>query len=180
MYNSSMSTQPIQTVNNNLSDPEILNVNIIHFANSIIDRGIQEKNLVTHLYIHKLMYFVYGYYLARHNTKVGETEFQPWDMGPVVELVYQVMRGAGSGPITRYCEEFDPMDNKLTAYVIDKNEIKFHEILDEVWDKYRHLSPNRIIKESHLSGGAWEKARARSSGILDISNIKEEFNYTAQ
>ncbi len=177
MYNSSMSAQLGKKDSSGKLGLDTINISSIHFANSIIDKGIEADNPVTHLHLHKLMYFVYGYYLARHNTQIGKTKFQPWEMGPVVELIYQVMRGSGSGPITRYCEEFDPKDNKLMAYVVSKNESKFHEILDEVWDKYRHLSPNRIIKESHLSGGAWEKAREGAWAHLKVKHIMKDFDY---
>lgn len=175
-----MSTQPAHQGNSYPAEANIINVNVICFANTIIDKGLEENNPVTHLHLHKLMYFVYGYLLVRHNKKIGATEFQPWDAGPVVELIFQVMRGTGSEPITRYCEEFDHKKIKLTAYVIDKKEVSFHQILDEVWNKYRNLSANHIIRESHLPGGAWAKARSESLAHLSEEHIKEEFAITVQ
>ncbi len=179
VYNTGMIKDSSPTKTISLPEPTIWPVKEIHFANSLIERGIVNNKPITHLQLHKLMYFVYGYYLVRHNAKIGDTLFQAWDMGPVVEMIYQVMRGFGTRPITKYCEEFDPKGFILRAYVIGKDDINFHKVLDEVWDKYSHLSASQIIKATHRPGGAWSHARSGVLAHLKLEDIRNEFSDAA-
>ncbi len=177
MYNSSMSAQLGKKDSSGKLGLDTINISSIHFANSIIDKDIEADNPVTHLHLHKLMYFVYGYYLARHNTQIGKTKFQPWEMGPVVEIVYQVMKSFASSPINQYCEEFDHKDNALKPYVVSSVFEDFHVVLDEVWNKYSHFSVNQVIRENRLPGGAWSKAKANIARYLDVDDIRKDFDY---
>lgn len=147
----------------------------INLANVLIHRGKEEKYPLTNLHLQKIMYFTYGYCLARHNLRAGDTKFEPWEMGPVVSNVYFMMRPFGAHPITEYCMEFEPEDSYIKAFPIAKTETEFWDTLDEVWRKYRPMSANALIKASHHPDGAWHKAHKSKLMHLRESDILQEF-----
>ncbi len=179
VYNTGMSAQIAQAEaiakNTGLADLKTWSFSEIHVANTLIQKGIEEGNPVTHKRLHMFIYLVYGYVLVHHNTKIGEFLFQPWDQGPTVDRVYQAMKVFGSQPITYYCEEFDPTDFYLREFIIAKKRLDIHQVIDEAWGKYRKLKLYEIASDLHHRGSAWHKARIAHKLHLDIADIREDF-----
>ena len=146
------------------------------FANTLIHHAVKDGSPITQLHLHKLMYIVQGYYLCRNPEKsLGDEMFQPWGLGPVVSEVYHHLKYFGSKPITNYCYEFDPNTFRYTANVVGWEDNAFHETLNEVWKKYRHLSVNDLIELTHKKGGGWDIARQGHSMYIKDKYIKKEF-----
>lgn len=147
----------------------------ISFANTLIVRGVKEGLPLTNLHLQKLMYIVYGYCLVRHKIKPGGVKFQPWDLGPVVESVYNITHGFGSRGINDYCTEFDPVEQNLKYNVIAKEQTDFYVTFDEAWKKYRHRNVWHLVKFTHQPGFAWDKARRAHAKYLKVKDIEEEY-----
>ena len=148
----------------------------IIYANTLIYKGIQEKAPITQLHLHKLMYMVQGYYLCRNPGKsLGDEIFQPWDMGPVIPEVYHYLKHFGPRPITGYCLEFDPKTFHNVANIVGWEDKVFHEILNEVWKKYRYLSVRDLINLTHKKDSGWDKARKAHNMYIKDEDIKKEF-----
>ena len=146
------------------------------YTNALIHRGILEKNPITQLHLHKLMYMVQGYCLCHNPARTLRREmFQPWDMGPVMPGIYHQLKHFGPKPITNYCYEFDPKTFRDVANMIGWEHKFFHGILNEVWLKYRYLSVNDLIKLTHKKDGGWDKARQAHIMYIRDTDIKEEF-----
>ena len=179
VYNTGMSAQIAQTEaiakNADLSDLKTWEASELVFANSLIQKGLKERKLINHTRLHRMLYLVYGYALVRHNARIGEFLFQPWDLGPAVERVFQAIQGYGAQPIDDYCKEFDPTDYQLKSLGVDKDYVEFYQIVDEVWSKYHKRKLLDISDEIKQPGGAWHKARIAHKPHLDIADIREEF-----
>lgn len=93
--------------------------------------------------VQKLLYIIYGYFLAQKNIQIFNETPKAWPYGPVF-------------PHTRKIKF-----NKV--YEITDNDIKdiFNEelitIFNKVIDKYAKFTAGQLSDWSHTKGGAWDK-----------------------
>jgi len=115
----------------------------------------------------KLLYILYGWFLAKHDEVILNERPKAWPYGPVF-------------PTTREKVNFDK--------VHDSKEAKFAELRgdDDLVEAVRHIikvysgySAGQLSAWSHSKGGPWEKATCRNgfrwNDPLDDSEIKDYF-----
>ncbi len=56
---------------------------VIVKANKESNPNISEMNKNSELKIHKILYFLYGFYYAKYNKELFDADFQAWRYGPV-------------------------------------------------------------------------------------------------
>lgn len=74
-------------------DPRII-------ANAVLDRAAAEGRPVTNLDLQKIVYFLHGHYLVRHQRPLVEGEFEAWPYGPVHRVLYDAFRAYNDTPIS--------------------------------------------------------------------------------
>ena len=113
-------------------------------ANYFINRGNSDGNLFTPLQIQKLIYFANGWMLGVYHRPLLDEEFEAWQYGPVIPVVYHNLSYYGGDsvpdPIRVHPGNFDAQENN---------------ILGQVFDLYGPLSGKRLVGLTHKKGSPW-------------------------
>lgn len=98
----------------------------------------QEPEPITHLRLHKLLYYAQGWSLAIRKKPLFDDEIQAWAHGPVVRNLYRhfAEHKAGVIPAADYGEP-----KKLTAEECD--------LIEQVWETYKGYSPAALRQMTH-------------------------------
>ena len=118
-------------------------------ANEFIQRALDDGKPLTPLQVQKLLYFAHAWMLAIHGRPLLMQLFEVWRYGPVVPLVYYCLSHYRGDPITEplpvhrdSVREFDPTERS---------------VIDQVYEKYGHLSGLKLSNLCHASGGPWDQ-----------------------
>ena len=76
-------------------------------ANAILDLGDQAGLRLTHMAVHKVMYYAHGWHLAKYDLPLIRQEFEAWKDGPVQRLVWDCLRSSGASPVKCRATRFD-------------------------------------------------------------------------
>ena len=131
-------------------------------ANYIVDKCIKDNVPITNLQLQRILYFVQKDFLKR-GFRAFSDDMEAWELGPVVPNVYFYFCGFGAMPIS-ISRGVVP---NLTS---DKN------IIDNIVEAKRSLTPWEATKETHKTTGAWSKIYNSGKGnqcIIPVDLIKE-------
>lgn len=106
-----------------------------------------EPAYLTHLHVHKLLYYVQGWSLAIRGVQVFSDPIVAWKHGPVVCELYGQLKSYGDSPITDF--------NLLEADGIDGND-RF--MIASVWERYKNFSAMFLRSMTHRER-PWLNAR---------------------
>jgi len=138
-------------------------------ANSLLELSFADDKYISPLKLQKLLYFVHKEYLKRTNGEALITErFDAWDYGPVLPTVYRAFKTFGSSSITKLMAE----DGEV--YVISEKNRDFEAALEDVWKRYSDLTAQTLVDMTHMSGGAWEKARRDKVSLSNDDIFRED------
>jgi uncharacterized phage-associated protein len=140
-----------------------------YVANSFLARARQEGiKDVDPLKIQKLVYFFHGWFLATRDAPgVGEL-FEAWPYGPVLSSLYRQFKNCGSRPIEGYALDLDPTTGEYRSLMISPEDIRFTEVFERVWNRYKNLSGLQLSSLTHEAGTPWYSAR--HAGLAYLSN----------
>lgn len=116
----------------------------------------------------KLMYIIYGYFLANEDIIIFDEKPKAWPFGPVF-------------PKTRKKIDFERI------YTLDNNDLKdikensqLVEVMNAVIDKYAKYSAQTLSDWSHTEGSPWDKTTKKEDFNwnipIDNQYIKEYFS----
>ena len=132
-------------------------------ANYIVDKCIKDNVPITNLQLQRILYFIQKDFLKRGSPAFSDY-IEAWGFGPVVPNVYFCFCGFGAMPILFISR--DTVPNLST----DKN------IIDNIVENKRSLTPWEIAKETSKITGAWSKVYDNGKGsqrIIPVDLIKE-------
>ena len=135
----------------------------IDLANYIIDKCIKDNTSITNLQLQRILYFIQKDFLKRGSPAFSDY-IEAWGFGPVVPTVYFCFCGFGAMPILFILR--DTVPNLST----DKN------IIDNIVENKRSLTPWEIAKETSKITGAWSKVYDNGKGsqhIIPVDLIKK-------
>lgn len=135
----------------------------IDLANYIVDKCIKDNTPITNLQLQRILYFVQKDFLKRGSPAFSDY-IEAWGFGPVVPTVYFCFCGFGAMPIL-----FIPRDT-VPNLSTDKN------IIDNIVENKRNLTPWEIAKETSKITGAWSKVYDNGKGsqhIIPVDLIKK-------
>lgn len=117
----------------------------------------EKKNVtLTPMQLLKLVYLAHAWMLALYRRPLIQERVEAWKYGPVIFELYQAIRHFRSQPITNIeCIESE----------VDKDAL---DIIEQVFNKYGHLSGIRLSMITHESNSPWE--RTWNNGSRHISN----------
>lgn len=130
-------------------------------AEYIIYETQKRKNPVTNTKLQKLLYFVQGSYLAKHNKKAFEDNIIAWEYGPVVKDIYYKYSLYGAEPII-VVEEYD---SKISLMLINAIDIVLESFLD--------VNQTDLIEETIKPGSPWSYTDI--DDVISVDNIKDYF-----
>lgn len=118
-----------------------------------------EKNDLTELFIHKTLYFSYGYFIAKFNKPLFDAKFEAWKYGPV-EIDFR----------TSTKKNEDIFKIKKFDILLTDEEIDF---LKKILSNLLSLSTWKIVELSHWTD-PWKDAYDSNNDKKEIS--KEEIH----
>lgn len=101
--------------------------------------------------VQKLLFILYGYFLARHNQVLLNEKPKAWPFGPVFP---KTRKGVDFGKV------IDIADNSLSEIAADP---MVTEALNKIIDTYASFSATQLSDWSHMPGGPWDKATKETS-----------------
>lgn len=127
---------------------------------------------LSNLALQKILYIAHMAYLGRTGEPLFAEHIEAWDYGPVVPVVYQRVRGFGSGPIKNVFHWIAAIPEGTAEY----------EILKETETATRDLSPSQLVSITHWPEGAWAKVyRPGARGIIiQDKDILDEYRNRTQ
>jgi len=118
--------------------------------------------------VQKLLFILYGYFLARYNHLLLNEEPRAWPFGPVFP---KTRKGVDFGKV------IDVSDDSLKEIAADP---AVTEALNKIIDNYAQFSATQLSEWSHMPGSPWDKTTKEPSftWIQPIPNkyIKEYFS----
>jgi len=118
-------------------------------ANYFLELGRHDGIPIDPLKLQKLVYLAHGWSLAFLKRPLIKEPFEAWRYGPVVQTLYREFQSFGASPITSFANK-EPSES---SYGIDSDS---RAILDEVWERYKSLSPFQFSMLTHEPGSAWD------------------------
>ncbi len=143
-------------------------------ANLIVAEAERQGRPTTNLRLQKILYFVHGKYLARHNVPLMQGYLEAWQYGPVHPLVYDSFKHLGAAPIRERARKHD----LLSGREVPVGEIGDSDLREDILDlavPYLKLSPGRLVDLSHARNSPWDVlTRTASDGRCFGFRITED------
>lgn len=140
--------------------------NSIAVANKIIELGLKDEYLVTHLKLQKLIYIAHGWCLATTNKPLIKDSINAWKYGPVIPNLYNKLQHHRGLPITkkipfieetlRYKKTDDNIIKLLNPKIEEKDEIN-EAIITKVWDEYKNFTTAQLSRMTRGKDTPWSK-----------------------
>lgn len=135
----------------------------------------------TNLELQKLLYFIYGRYLATYGLKLFDGYFEAWEHGPVHPHLYKEFRQYGANPIEHRAKSLDLVtgDSRIVPPPSDPS---LRSFVAETVLQLRHLTASQLREKSHNPGGPWHsvwqsaKINLASQVIIPDDVIRERYN----
>lgn len=134
----------------------------LDLANYIVDKCIKDDAPITNLQLQRILYFIQKDFL-KSGSQAFSDYIEAWEFGPVVPNVYFCFCGFGAMFISI-------SKGAVPNLTSDKN------IIDNIIEAKRSLTPWEAAKETHKATGAWSKVYDNGKGrqhIIPVGLIKE-------
>lgn len=129
-------------------------------ANSILEKT---NYSISNLRLNRLLYYVYGVYLATQNQRPWSEQVEAWDYGPIFPSIYKEFKMYGSGRI------------KYPILGINSNS-GIDDIIDEVLKTFNHLTDAELIARTHSNKSPWAQTyQPKKQRIIPDNFISEYF-----
>lgn len=125
---------------------------ITHFVN-------QKGDSVSHKKLQKLLYYVEAWHLVNFDDEILDENFEAWVHGPVIPELYQKLKEFGYNNLRVINEEYDTIDDEISA-IIEKNNLTRVQLdlIEGVLNRYGSLTSFELELLSH-SEAPWIEAR---------------------
>lgn len=148
-------------------------------ANFVVQVAKDANHPVTNLKLQKVLFFLQGYFLSKHNKALLDGTFSKWQYGPVIEEIYQEFKYLGASPInsksTQLC-----MDNEKIEFYSEEVDLP-NNLTNEVEEVIKQIikkEPWQLVQLTH-SDSSWknyeDKIRKRVAEDYTNEEIKNCF-----
>ena len=145
-------------------------------ANTFLIRARDENvSDVDPLKIQKLVYCLHGWHLATTDDPAIGEQFEAWPAGPVVSSLYHQFKSFRWRPITKLAHDIDPTTGLVESLVVAVSDVRFYEIFNLVWSRYRGFSGAELSAMTHAEGTPWSRARQQGRQYIPNDWIFDHF-----
>jgi len=124
-------------------------------ADYFIYKGSHEKIRLTPMQLLKLVYIAHGWYLGNHGKPLIYDEIQAWHFGPVIPVLYRMIKHNGPKPLKTFVRSPDRAGKEELL----PNDVQ--HFLNLVWKEYRNYSGSELSRLTHQPGAPWAQARKK-------------------
>lgn len=118
--------------------------------------------------VQKMLYIVYGYYLAKHNHNILNEAPKAWPYGPVFPRTQKKVDYTSVLPLNS--PEFEEL----------RNDESLTETINKVIDNYAGFTASQLSQWSHSEGGPWHRATLQPgfnwNNVIPDDYIKSYFS----
>ncbi|MBN8872167.1 MAG: SocA family protein [Rhodospirillales bacterium] len=136
-------------------------------ANKLLDLADARDLQITHMGLHKVLYFAHGWHLAAHGGPLIDQPFAAWKHGPVLRPVWEAFKAAQRAPIRSRGKKFDPV-NRVWSPAREPFSAEDERLLGAVLAGYGHLDAIALSRMTHRSGGAWDRVWNAPAGRINV------------
>lgn len=149
-------------------------MNSLAVANYILDVAEKAGISVTPMQLQKLVYFANGWHMEIFGgEKLVQNNFEAWQFGPVMPIIYHDFKKYGSSPITG--RAFNPFSQQ--PWVVDLDE-KQKKVIEDVIGLYGNMSGAKMSHLTHKKNTPWSRTWDNGFGSgndIEPELILEEF-----
>lgn len=99
---------------------------------------------MTPLKLTKLVYLCHGWYMGVFGDPLVDEEVKAWEKGPAFISIYEAVKGGGNSPVSY------PVNGDIT-----RPHKQQKELIDQVFDSYKHLDGDKMSERTHQPGSPW-------------------------
>ena len=155
-------------------------------ANEFLKKGLRQDVPITQMKLQKLVFLANGWNWAVNNDQLVSDFAEAWQYGPVFPDLYDHSKLFGSRPIPRLITPDDDDAMVFFGAVGGKESTPYkatlsareREVVDQVWDRYRHLSAYRLSDLTHSPGSPWFEAYHQFGERSSISQVSISQHYS--
>jgi len=127
-----------------------------------------------HTKLLKLLYLIDEKATVKTGTPITWLTYNAWQYGPVAEDIYY-SKGTGYNKFNKYVKFVSAGENKyMVKPVTEFNDAEFTDsdlsIINEVLEKFGHLSTKELVGITHSNGSLWDKTVKRLNIQFTESN----------
>lgn len=125
--------------------------NVIDICEYIVNWFYGENELITHLKLQKILYFVQANFLVELGYPCFKEDILAWDLGPVVREAYNIYHIYGNAPLLTEKEE---------SLKLPKEE---KDCIEEILEQVKNSSAYGLVKLTH-SHDPWKNTYNEGKG----------------
>jgi uncharacterized phage-associated protein len=139
-------------------------VSAMNVANYFLQKANNEGDLLTNLKIQKLLYYAQAWYLVNFKSSLFGENIIAWNLGPVVQEIYDEFKKFGASPII-----YKETNTEANFFTVEQK-----EFLDEFYDIFIKFSAHELVNMSH-NELPWKDAIKSSNKIISTDSIKKYY-----
>lgn len=149
-------------------------LDVTQVANYLLDNFDGNRFDITNLKINKIIYFLHGYFLARHRCYLIRNHFETWEYGPVVGTLYHSLKIYGNKPISDKISHLNYETGNMEYVSYQKLLNVFGDSIKTIASDLVAKSTWRLVDETHAAGEAWHVVRQSQSHPKRSTRIPDE------
>lgn len=126
-------------------------------ANFFIEAASTHRIKLSHLQLQKILFFAHAWHLAKYNEPLIGQNFEAWQYGPVVRVVYEQLKIFKNQPITAFLTKINAESGEFVearTNISDEKRI----FLSNLFNYYSQFHAFKLVDLTHEQDGPWEKA----------------------
>jgi uncharacterized phage-associated protein len=138
-------------------------------ANFLLDYAAEKRMEVTLLWLQKVIFYAHGWYLSKKEQPLVQQEFEAWEYGPVVRVLYDAFKGSGREPLppSTRAKRFDVIDNTYKE-IDDQLDEEAKLFLRKIFDAYSLVPAFDLSDETHVVGSPWDQIWNAPNGSVTV------------
>jgi uncharacterized phage-associated protein len=142
-------------------------------ANFILDLSESIEQPITHLSLHKILFFCHAWSLVDLKRPLIRHNFQAWKFGPVVQHIFNDFKEFGSKPITKRAVNLDWETGEFVEakYFFDQ---EIENFLKNIVLFYCRVRASDLVDMTHVVGGPWHEIWHHSDSVRPGMKIPDQ------
>lgn len=136
-------------------------------ANLLLDWAEDLRFPLTHMALHKILFYANGWFLAEHNMPLVKQPFEAWEHGPVLRSLYKAFKGAGKNPVADRASYFNPITNETSVLTADITPAD-SAFLCNILRAYGHVDALELSHMTHRKGSPWDQIWNSTTGRVSL------------
>ncbi|MEC4591949.1 type II toxin-antitoxin system antitoxin SocA domain-containing protein [Nitrospirillum amazonense] len=125
-------------------------------ANLVLDRVEQRGQSLTHMALHKVLYYAHGWHLADQGEPLVSGGFEAWKYGPVIRPVYNSFKNIGDNKIKGRATAIDLNTGEIFEPRCELTNNQSN-LLSAVLGAYGHLHAYDLSRMTHQQDSPWDR-----------------------